>query len=170
MCSRPDCSGRDGLLVSGQGLCLNGECMLDHTWPLGRFHRGCLSILLLAASTSALAGAPDPYRAYADGDPRIERWRSDLSPQSVVVAHDVVVSDELFFRGKGYKAHFEGCGGRLTSMTRLPKDDTPETVFRMRFTGEGRASAVMSAADTPAPCPGNSGRWKSGRHVLPSLA
>lgn len=92
----------------------------------------------LAPFPAAFAAAPDPFAPFpvAEGeasDPRIETLRQALRPGVFKPAHEVVITDDLFFTWKRLRNYVKDCGGEPTPTTNLPKEGTKPTPFSARF-------------------------------------
>jgi hypothetical protein len=118
--------------------------------------RLCLSVAAgLLASPLALAAAPDPFAPFpvAEGetsDPRIEVMRESLRPGTFKPAHEVVITDEMFFLWKDVRSYVKQCGGKPSLTNSLPKEPHSATPFRARF--ENPQAPIRAYAGTGYAC------------------
>lgn len=109
----------------------------------------------LLASPLTLASAADPFAPFpaADGeasDPRIEAMRAALRPDVFKPAHEVVITDDMFFKWKDVRTHVKRCGGKPSLTTHLPKELPPATPFLARF--ENPLAPIRTYAGTGYAC------------------
>lgn len=109
----------------------------------------------LAPFPAAFAAAPDPFAPFpvAEGeasDPRIETLRQALRPGVFKPAHEVVITDGMYFRWRGMRDYIRQCGGEPNLTTILPRKDTVASPFKAKF--ENPQSPIRSYAGDGYAC------------------
>lgn len=114
-----------------------------------------LACVALAASSASFAAAPDPFAPFPapegdSSDPRIEAIRAALRPDVFKPAHEVVITDAMFFKWRDVRSLVKNCGGKPSLTTNLPKELPPATPFRATF--ENPKAPIRAYAGTGYAC------------------
>lgn len=109
----------------------------------------------LAPFPAAFAAPPDPFAPFPApegeaSDPRIEALREALRPGAFKPAHDVVITDGMYFRWRGMRDYIRQCGGEPNLTTILPRKDTVASSFKAKF--ENPQSPIRSYAGEGYAC------------------